>query len=451
MTAAAVHQSAAPPRGGGPGPATGRLWDMASRFAARLERVGYASYDPYDLWGTRYGVWSRRLYYAGNPLGVVLTAPVILTEILCPRLRAVFVKQERFATADAQLVLGFLNLHELSRRTAGRPATLAEGSREQRDQRESPRGAEAASTSWLSKARDLAEEILGYSIPGYSGYCWGYPFDWQSATGLKRKFTPHITATPYCFEAFIRLFDLTGEARYLDIARSIATFVFRDLRDTPTGEGAAASSYFPDDATKVVNASAYRAWVLFEAAARCGIEEYRDKAWKNLRFILQSQQPDGSWLYAVDDPAQRFIDHFHTCFVLKNLWKLNRHLGSEDVTRAIRHGYQYYRRALYDDQGSPRQYAMRPRLQIVRLEMYDLAEAITLGAHLRDDIPEAFSLAQTLAGRLGDRYQLEDGHFVTRIYLGGIRHTLPYVRWPQAQLFLAITNLLQAASTSDAD
>jgi hypothetical protein len=171
----------------------------------------------------------------------------------------------------------------------------------------------------------------------------------------------------------------------------------------------------------------------------------------NLRFILQSQQADGSWLYAVDDPSQRFIDHFHTCFVLKNLCKLNRHLGCEDVTKAVRKGYHYYRQALYDDQDYPRQYAMRPRMQIVRLEMYDMAEAITLGAHLKDEIPEALDLAQTLAWRLAENYQLEDGHFVTRIYLGGIRHTLPYMRWPQAQLFLAVTNLLKVLSPSCGD
>ena len=69
------------------------LQDMVMKFTAWLEKAGYASYDPYDIWGTQYGLWTRRLYYAKHPLGVVLAAPVLLMEMLCPSLRALFVKK----------------------------------------------------------------------------------------------------------------------------------------------------------------------------------------------------------------------------------------------------------------------------------------------------------------------------------------------------------------------
>jgi hypothetical protein len=83
-------------------------------------------------------------------------------------------------------------------------------------------------------------------------------------------------------------------------------------------------------------------------------------------------------------------------------------------------------------------------MQIVRLEMYNFAEAISLGALLKTEIPEAFVLACKLALRLADNYQLQDGYFVTRTYLAGFKHRLPFLRWPQAQLFFAITNLLSS-------
>src|SRR5204863_8858077 len=103
-----------------------------------------------------------------HPLGYALTAPVILMEVLCPRLRALIVGKNRFPTADAQLALAFLNLYE------------ARGD-----------------IRWLKNAKALADDLMAQSIPGYSGLCWGYPFDWQSVSGLMRKGTPHITATPY--------------------------------------------------------------------------------------------------------------------------------------------------------------------------------------------------------------------------------------------------------------
>ena len=403
------------------------LWEAINCFCAWLQRSSGASYDPYDVMGTRYGRWARRLYYKRNPLGTILTAPLIGMEVVCPQARALWVKKQHYPTADAQLALAFLNLHVASRQ------------QHWEDLPQCP-----PPEDWLRKAGEFADALLGQSVPGYSGYCWGYPFDWQNVNGLMPKGTPHITATPYCYEVFTGLFDLTGEERYLQVARSITNFVYSDLRDTPTGNDAAASSYTPYDEGKVVNASAYRAFVLFEAARRFHNEGYFSRAQKNLRFILDSQRADGSWLYAIDNPSEAFIDHFHTCFVLKNLFKLNCHLRDSEVERAIRSGYQYYRTALFDEEDNPRTYAVAPRTEIVHLEMYNFAEAITLGTLLRDEIPEALTLADKLASRLIRQYQLPEGYWVTRIYRGGFRHTVPFLRWPQSQLFLALTNLLLA-------
>jgi hypothetical protein len=397
-----------------------------AKFCEWLSESKGMSYDPYDILGTSYGRWARRIYYRRNPFGIGLTAPLILMEILCPRLRALFVEKNRYPTADAQLALAFLNLYETGR---------AED-----DDRTDDRSV----IVWLNRAKDLADELLKQNSVGYKGYCWGYPFDWQHVNGLMPKGTPHITATPYCYEVFTRLFDLTADKHYSEIARSIATFVSEDLKDTPTGDGASASSYTPCDRGKVVNASAYRAFVLFDASRRFHNQEYFSKAQRNLRFVLGSQRSDGSWLYAIDNPPEAFIDNFHTCFVLKNLYKLNKHLGRPDVTRSVLRGYQFYRCALFDEQDNPKTYAVAPRTEIVRLEMYNFAEAITLGTLIRNDVPGAFALANELANRLIQNYQVPSGHFVTRIYRGGIRHSVPYLRWPQSQLFLALTNLLVA-------
>jgi len=416
---------------------TEELWAAAIRFCDWLNTCGGLSYDPYDIWGTRYGRWARRLYYQKNPAGILMTAPLIAMEMICPQLRGIFVEKGRFPTADAQLALAWLNLYEAQQKEAKRAGTA--NARLGR-----------ASHPWLDQARSLAADLLRQSVPGYKGFCWGYPFDWQNVNGLMPKGTPHITATPYCYEVFARLFDLTGELQYLEVMRSIMAFVYGDLKDTPTADDAAASSYTPHDNGKVVNASAYRAFLLFDAAQRFQNSAFRAKAESNLQFILHSQQADGSWLYAVDNPAEAFIDHFHTCFVLKNLYKINRYLESAEVRNAVERGYAWYRKALFDRQNNPKSYAVAPRLQIVRLEMYNIAETISLGVLLKAEIPEAFELAETLAARLIGEYQLPAGHWVTRIYLGGIRHTVPFLRWPQAQLFLALTNLLVAvASASD--
>jgi hypothetical protein len=130
--------------------------------------------------------------------------------------------------------------------------------------------------------------------------------------------------------------------------------------------------------------------------------------------------------------------------VLKNLHKINLRLNNPAIRKAIENGYAYYRRELFDQNGLPKSFVIQPRIQISRLEMYNVAEAINLGVLLREYIPEAFAMAQELAFCLRTRFQLRQGYFITRIYIGGLKHKLPFLRWPQAQLFYALTNLLIA-------
>src|SRR4051812_35395579 len=77
------------------------------RFEALLEKNGYESYDPYDIWGTKYGLFSRRIYYEKGKLGLPFIAPILLMDMLFPGMRSWFVRKERFATADGQLTTAF--------------------------------------------------------------------------------------------------------------------------------------------------------------------------------------------------------------------------------------------------------------------------------------------------------------------------------------------------------
>jgi hypothetical protein len=398
------------------------LRTACDRFLAWLDRVGYESYDPYDIWGTRYGLWSRKVYYAKGKLGVPLVAPIVLMDLVCPSLRRLFVKKERFATCDAQLLLGFLNLYQAS-----------------------------GEAKFLERAVALGEEIMGYSIPGYRGPCWGYPFDWENnQDAVWPKNTPYITCTPYCYEAYHGLLEATGDAKYHKLAGGIAEFVYGDLKDIPTGPNSAAGSYSPFDKRQVVNATAYRAYVLADAGKRFRRPDYLASAGRNLNFVLESQQDEGSWYYAMEN-KKSFIDNFHTCFNLKNLFKIHRIEPDARIEASIRRGFDYYRRQLIDEEGNPKSFAVKPRFQVAKLEMYNFAEGITLGALIRDMIPEAGELARGLASKLIQEHQLPDGHFVTRVFRGGILHRFPFLRWPQAQLFYALTNLLKTEDLKTQD
>ncbi len=382
------------------------------RFAAWLGEVGHDSYDQYDLWATRYGLWSRRLFYRWGKPAAPLILPLVLVDWLAPGTRRWICPQHRYPSADAHYLMGFLLLHQAS----GAP-------------------------QHLDAAVELAEALIRSAIPGFSGPCWGYPFDWQSKVGLCPRNTPLVTVVPYAFDAFLDLYAITGIESYRETAQGIASFVANDIPDNPARRGRAAG-YSPSSRSKVINASAYRAACLTRASAVFSAPQYRHIAEDNILFVLDQQQADGSWLYAADDDRETFIDHMHTCFVLKGLYRAYQVLKDEEILRAVKRGYQYYRESLFYPNGLPRPFAKAETRQFRVAELYDYAEALNLALLLLPDL-DTSALADRLASSLLEHWQTPAGYFTTRVSTHGIRNTVPYHRWGQAPAWhsLALYNL----------
>ncbi|MBL7999470.1 MAG: hypothetical protein JNL32_12640 [Candidatus Kapabacteria bacterium] len=394
-------------------------------FLQWLERNGYSSYDPYNLWSTRYGIAVKALYQSNKLLGLPAIAPIILGDIFAPRLTRIFSRKHRFPISDAHCIISFCTLYRMSGHQA-----------------------------FLDEAITLGEELLEQSLSAsYSGHCWGYPFDWQTNQGVWRGATPLITTTPYCFEAYCALFDATHDARYKTICESIVKFAEKDLNETVIDHRSSSCSYSPIDSTLVVNANAYRSFLFMEAQNRFGSKRLRSKAICNLNFICDAQREDGSWWYALSSPSDAFIDNFHTCLVLKNLIKANIHLQSPDVWKSIERGYAYYQNHLFDSTGEPIPFATLQRANPVTREMYDYAEGINLGVLLTQFFPAeldttgvrttARATSLRLASTILNDYQLPDGHFITKVNLKHIPNTVPYIRWAQSQILHALTRLLE--------
>lgn len=395
-----------------------RLRDSIDRLLGWLERNGPTSLDQYDFWASRYGQFSKATYYKNRLVGGVLVCPIFLLDLFCPATRGLVAPRRRFPIADAHVIMGHLNMHAVTGQNA-----------------------------YLQMAQDVAAALMESSIAGYHGHCWGYPFDWMTTRGLWKAGTPLITTTPYCFEAFTGLHEATGKKEYADVARSILRFALDDLNVTQVGDGALASSYSPMDHSKVLNASAYRAFVLLEGHRLFGDPAALRLAEKLLKFLLNSQQQDGSWLYGLDHTNDAFVDNFHTCFVLKNLYKCNRVLARGDLKEAITTGHSFYAKNLMSAGGIPKPFQRVGRLNLVAEEMYDYAEGISLGYLLAGDVPGAERIASTMLNRLLERYQTEEGYFFTRVTRLGFANKVPYLRWPQSQLYFALTNGLRFALT----
>src|SRR6202012_5816031 len=146
--------------------------------------------------------------------------------------------------------------------------------------------------------------------PDFKEFGWGYPFDWVTRTGTIKSGTPLITTTPYVFEAFLQVHQLQPRAEWENILRSIVRHATTDIKDFKYSDTANTCSYTPYDQGKIINASSYRATMLVSAAKFFGDDALMKIADGNVNFVLQTQNADGSWPYAVDG-VRDFVDHFH--------------------------------------------------------------------------------------------------------------------------------------------
>jgi hypothetical protein len=389
--------------------------DVVHRFVAWLDGFGETSLDHQTFFAGRVGGAAKRLYYEHPKVGIAAVAPIIFCEAFVPSSRRFFYKRVRFPIADAHFAMGFGFLYE----TTGR--------KEYRD-----------------KAVHFLEALVASRCQGFKDYCWGYPFDWVTRNGTIPAQTPLVTTTPYVFEAFHQMNVLEPRKEWTEVLTSIAHHAATDIKDFPVSATASSCSYTPYDCGGVINAAAYRSAMLTSAARLFDRGDYWNIAERNLNFVLENQNQDGSWHYAVDG-VRDFVDHFHTCFVMKALAKVHALTGHEGCRNALASGLKYYMRNLLDDGGLPKPFAKAPRLTVYKRELYDCAESINLCLLLRDRFPECQATLDKVVAGIVKEWVKPDGSFRSRqLFLGW--DNVPMHRWAQSQMFRSLAFWWREAS-----
>ncbi len=397
--------------------ASGAIQSVLNRFLSWLEDYGETSFDHQSYFAGPIGGKAKSLYYSRPYLGIAAVAPMIFSEAFLPSARKLFWQKQRFPIADAHYAMGFALL---SQQISG-------------------------DTRYYERAVHFLEVLEKTRCPGYRHHCWGYPFDWVTRTGVMSANTPLITSTPYAYEAFAQVYRIDGEGKWLEVMSSAAEHAATEIPDRELAPNKTTAGYNPSDLEGgVVNASAYRAFLLTHAGLQFDRDDYLMLAEGNLNFVLDAQQANGSWPYAIDG-VREFVDHFHTCFVLKALAKIESLTGHAGCRRAIERGVEYYVNHLFDEDGLPKPFSRAPRLTVYRQELYDYAECINLAVLLRGRYPELDGRLVTALRDLLEHWQKKDGSFRSRrLHFGW--DNVPMHRWAQAQLFRSLCSYQHAVN-----
>ncbi len=291
------------------------------------------------------------------------------------------------------------------------------------------------SRKYLQKIQSIISILESTKSKGYSGYCWGYNFDWQSRSGFTHKYTPTIVNTVFIAHAYLDAYELLGDKRFLHVAEGSRDFILNDL-NIHREKGFLCFSYTPYDHTRVYNATILGSGFLARLFTHTKERRLLDYAKRSAGYVVNKQGTDGSWFYA-DSNYQKWIDSHHTGFVLEGLHNYISFAKDGEYLYHLRRGLEFYKKHFFLSDGYPMFYNDRP----YPVDVHCPAQAVVVFSRL-NQLENNQTLLDAVVCWLIDHLQDRQGYFYYRIEKY-FTNKIPYIRWSQAWVFHALATYLQ--------
>jgi len=286
---------------------------------------------------------------------------------------------------------------------------------------------------WLLKGTKIANWLDLNSSKYSSHKCWGYNFDWQSRAFYVPKGTPSVVNTSFICHAFMDLYEIDKDLRWLEIVSSSISFILNDLQRYESNDEAC-FSYTPIDDLKIDNANLLGASVLARYMKIDSSDKFEEILFKTVNFSINNQNEDGSWCYAKTS-YQKWIDSFHTAFNLFSLQHVNSYRNSEKVFDAINKGEAFYYNNFFTSEGLVKYYhnSLYPQ------DIHCYASILMYSKYSRKENNYEKNISWAL-----DNMYLGSGKFkfrknkITTL----LDNNISYLRWCNSWMFIGLTNYL---------
>jgi hypothetical protein len=380
------------------------IYESIGRLSHWLEKNDYRGYDTFDGLSARF---LRPFTFETKLLRIVLQQSVRRFPV---NLRPVLgITREHSSKGMGFLARGFIRLHQAT----GDPV-------------------------WASKAEFALQWLIENQSKGYSGACWGNHFDYQSRGFYLPKGVPTIVWTSLIGHAFLDAYDHFNNDQYLQMAVSACDHVLRDYDTYPYGEGICVS-YVPGLNSQVHNANTLGASLLVRTDSHIHRQAYTALAQKALLYTAQHQRSDGSWYYA-EYPNSRWVDNFHTGYVLDCFKRFIDITGDDRFAATMDAGYEYWKETFFLPDGTPRYYDHKT----LPIDIQCCSQAIDTLVFFSDRDPESLSLAMRVAQWTIENMQDRTGYFYYRRYSRSLVNKTPTLHWGQATMLCALAGLCKA-------
>ena len=276
---------------------------------------------------------------------------------------------------------------------------------------------------------------------GFEEPCWGYHFDVQTRVFFYPSGSPNTIATAFAGLALLDAYEATNDERLLELAAGAGDFFLRHVPQTEDGDGAF-FGYLIGDRTPIHNANTLVCALLARLTHHTGHGDMRAAAEAGLLWTINHQRLDGSWPYG-EQPHLKWVDGFHTGYVLDSLLHCARAGVEVDGGVALEHGLAYYRRALFLEDGTPK---YMPD-SLYPIDAQCVAQGIQTMSLASERDPAYGAFAWTVLDFALRRMTRRDGSFIFQRRRRWA-NAAPHIRWMAAPMLQALTLLRRVTEAS---
>jgi uncharacterized protein YyaL (SSP411 family) len=293
---------------------------------------------------------------------------------------------------------------------------------------------------YLEKAETLHNYLLRLKSPNH--FAWGFSFPWASRGFYLKAYDPNIVVTCFAGLATLELYEVTKRGKYLDACNEVLRFIFSELHEVYNDGEKICISYIRGSNLRIADANMLAAELIGRFGKMVGDDSLLTLAKKMVAYVDAQQHERGYWLYGYL-PDGSLIDQldYHQGFMIDSYYNLIKAEAIEyDNIKKIIKAADFYKKNLFTEEGAS--YYRYPRKYPV--DIHNQAQGIISFHKMSLEKPEYQDFAKKIALWTIKNMQDENGYFYYQKWPFFI-NKIPYMRWSQAWIMLALTCLSEKA------
>jgi len=290
----------------------------------------------------------------------------------------------------------------------------------------------------LKQALTLAQVILSQRAKDRSYFCAGYPFPWQARAFYTDAYTPNMVVSTFAGQAFLDLFKVTKDEKWLELVMEIGEFIKEELILWESTDQMC-FGYIPGEPVIIHNANLLGAALFGRLFSLCGEERYGKYAQKSVAYTVHSQRPDGSWFYG-EASHHQWVDNFHTGFNLVAIKNVQDHLSTQKWQTALDAGFRFHVNRHFLPDMTPKYYSHK----IYPLDIHNFAQGIITFLVFNRPRP-----ARQLYEKAMDILWNEKGGYFNYQKNRWYTNKINYIRWSQAWMYYALAKMESPPAQDD--